>query len=86
MRTSKITRNSRCISGSEDVQRVVLKIRTRDRKLPKKENSSDEVKSKDVHKESGNIEDLDPSRKEGTRIEECDSSNKCTSTKISLLV
>ncbi|KAK2664269.1 hypothetical protein Ddye_002843 [Dipteronia dyeriana] len=45
--------------------------------IPKKEHSSDEVKSKDVHKESGNVEDLDPSRKEGTQIEECDSSNKC---------
>ncbi|KAK3225960.1 hypothetical protein Dsin_005822 [Dipteronia sinensis] len=46
--------------------------------IPKKENSSDEVKCKDVHKESGNVEDSDPSRKEGTRIEECDLSNKYT--------
>ncbi|KAK3228023.1 hypothetical protein Dsin_007885 [Dipteronia sinensis] len=67
--------------GSEDVQKSSDDSNEEAKAkegIPKKENSSDEVKSKDVHKESSNVEDSDPSRKERTRIEECDSSNKCT--------
>ncbi|KAK0586910.1 hypothetical protein LWI29_014275 [Acer saccharum] len=73
--------NESGLKGSEDVQKGSddsNKEAKAKEGIPKKENSSDEVKSKDVHKESGNVEDSDPSRKEGTRIEECDSSNKCT--------
>ncbi|KAK3206984.1 hypothetical protein Dsin_021030 [Dipteronia sinensis] len=54
--------------GSEDVQKC-SDDSNREAKakegIPKKENSSDEVKSKDVHKESGNVKDSDPSRKVG---------------------
>ncbi|KAK3230990.1 hypothetical protein Dsin_002871 [Dipteronia sinensis] len=67
--------------GSEDVQKGsddLNKEAKAKEGIPKKENSSDEVKSKVMHKESGNVEDSNPSRKEVTRIEECDSSNKCT--------
>ncbi|KAI9174256.1 hypothetical protein LWI28_014682 [Acer negundo] len=72
--------NESGLKGSEDVQKGSddsnKEVKAKEG-IPKKENSSDEVKSKDVQKESGNVEDLDPSRKDGTRIEECDSSNKC---------
>lgn len=48
----------------------------------RKDNSSDEVKSKDVSKEGAGDEDSGKSRKEGTRVEECDSSNKCMDEKM----
>lgn len=48
----------------------------------RKDNLSDEVKSKDVSKEGGPDEDSGKSRKEGTRVEECHSSNKCMDEKM----
>ncbi|KAL5747666.1 hypothetical protein ACOSQ2_024963 [Xanthoceras sorbifolium] len=75
--------NSSSESGSKEAENVQKSSDDSNKEskanveIDKKENSSDEVKSKDVHKESGNVEDSDPLRKEGTQIEQCDSSNKC---------
>lgn len=48
----------------------------------RKDNLSDEVKSKDASKEGDPDEDSGKSRKEGTRVEECHSSNKCMDEKM----
>ena len=48
----------------------------------RKDNLSDEVKSKDASKEGDPDEDSGKSRKEGTQVEECHSSNKCMDEKM----
>lgn len=47
----------------------------------KEDNASDKVKPQDMSKKGGNDEDTGQLRKDGTRVEECDASNKCMDKK-----